>query len=147
LTNPGLYTSNISGVRVRNVVLEGDNWKYVAIGGGGVIVSVNTPVRNMNGYDPLWYVVQGQSSTHDCVARVSVLEITSSVSVPNKLVAPSAAYNLTGLIRATNTQSIDGDFKIPSARDYYPGSPNGARPSVTWQQWAAGVISGTVPAL
>jgi hypothetical protein len=150
-TNPNLYTADVnipSGTRVRNFVAEGNNWRYVNFGTSelsGVIVSVNTPFKSVAGNNNvnLWYVVQGQSSTHGVAVTTSIIEVASGLSDYIKI-SPTSTNLIVG--RITPTSSIKGQmsvlWQVPPSKD----DTNGDRPSVTWRDYAAGVISGTVPA-
>jgi hypothetical protein len=152
LTNPTLYTSATSIGSLRNVVLAGDNWKHIEVeaASSGVIVSVNTPVKELNsaGNSNLWYVVQGYSDTSNefIIADVDVLEVHHA-SAAQRLVAPNGTLHIQGLITPNEAMktTLISKFIVEGTRYYYSGSPNGARPSVTWQQYAASVAAGNTP--
>jgi hypothetical protein len=148
LTNPSLYALNSTNMigRVRNAVLDGNDWSKITLNNGaGVIVSKNTPVAGIPSSTNLWYVVQGQSSTHTAIANISVLELTSGVTDASKISAPGASHNLAALITTGSSQrnQVDSRFHPASGKDYV-----GTRPSTTnWQTYAAGVIGNSPPAI
>jgi hypothetical protein len=146
LTNPNLYNSDTSIGSLRNVVLDGHDWKAIDIGyASGVIVSKNTPVKSIDdvGNSNLWYVVQAQSSNHTVVANVSVLELGSLVSDASKISAPGPSHNLAALITSDSTQrgAVDSRFHPAAGKDYIGTSPI----TTTWSSYASGVIGGVPP--
>jgi hypothetical protein len=143
LTNPNLYSSTPTTLTqtVRNAVLEGNDWKQITMNGAGVIVSVDTPVAGIPGSANLWYVVQGQSSTHAASINVSVLEV-GNISSPAQL-APPTPKLLDGLItpNGTGRSNININFTVVGGKGYI----NGNRPAITWQTYAATVAAGNTP--
>jgi hypothetical protein len=148
LTNPSLYNTIVSdNIGMRNAVLVGNNWKNIKVAGSGVIVSVDTPVAGIPSSSNLWYVVQGQSSTHVCVVTTTIIEVASGLTQYNKI-APSSTNLIGGMITPNSAvrSSMNGNWNVPSSKDYYPGSANGPRPSTTtWSSYADTVKNGGTP--
>ncbi|MDR1893752.1 MAG: hypothetical protein LBQ61_03530, partial [Spirochaetales bacterium] len=146
LTNPNLYTSATSGGTLRNVVLEGNNWKNITVAEAhGVIVSVNTPVAALNNPNNsnLWYVVQGGNPSTQVQINAKVLELGYSHPYAN-LAPVGGSITLDGLITPTSDRTgLSSNFS--ATKHYYTGSPNSARPTITWQQYAATVAGGGTP--
>jgi hypothetical protein len=92
LLNPNLIAAGNKPVAyngltpLRNLVLAGNNWKYVPIGKAtGVITSLNNPVKSLGNTNNtnLWYSVQGFDSvvgTVEITGGVKVIEIASPVA-------------------------------------------------------------------
>jgi hypothetical protein len=144
LTNPTLYTSTTS-IGLRNVVLEGDNWKHIeAVASTGVVVSVNTPVKGIVGTN-LWYVVQDCTDTGDdfIEAIVDVLEVHDAAAA-TRLIAPNITLHIDGLIVPNSTIRNTLISKFPprnEANVYINTRP----PNATWADYAASVAAGTTP--
>jgi hypothetical protein len=147
LTNPTLYTSATSIGSLRNVVFAGDNWKHIEVdaASSGVIVSVNTPVKELNaGNENLWYVVQDYNDTSNMGirAKVDVLEVHNETAA-TRLIAPNITLHIDGLIVPNDT------IKTTLLAKFNPGSNiynNGARPpNATWADYAASVAAGNTP--
>jgi hypothetical protein len=140
LTDPTLYTSTTSIGPLRNVVLEGDNWKDITINlASGVVVSKDTPVEDLgNGSNSnLWYVVQGQSSTHPVRVSTSILEVASGLSDYIKI-TPLSTNSIPCVINPSNATMSN----LWHYDRYYTGAD---RPSATWADYAASVAAGNTP--
>jgi hypothetical protein len=139
ITDPTLYdtATTLSG-GMRNVVLKGEHWKYITISGGGVIVSVNTPVAGIPSSSNLWYVVQAQSdSSYITEIVTNVLEV-KNIADPSMLVPANYFNPLQALITANATvrSAINSNF-TPIAKEYTGSS------STTWCDWAEAVKNNT----
>jgi hypothetical protein len=177
LLNPSLTISEIASTPpitntpMRNLVLAGNNWKFVPMGNAsGVITSLNNPVKSIsNGNNTnLWYSVLGFDGVDEGVqvTMANILELSAAVGANSNKFYNSTTGNLRAGNSAVLTNLVSDIFfrynvlwlkdkLVTSAHTGalppHSGNPTNSHKTTapaavydyTKQQWAANVISGS----